>query len=142
MADWEMPGTSTAPWIWHDTREDPHGSNLSHTWGKWMTFHPPCEIDDAWTKAKQLIDLGDVGSCKFAKVSTVAYLRNSACVIIWYSPDDLACVATGEQIVEGMEYLKRCYYKTDNQTRSGVYSGRGRGAAHTRSVPGFSEKRK
>ena len=95
--------------------------------GKWMTFHSFDTIDNAWKKAKSLVDAGMVGTCRNIKVHTIAAskLENQTdSVIIWYALDDAKCIETGKLIVNEMQYLAQyCYYKLDSTTLANISKG-------------------
>jgi Leucine-rich repeat (LRR) protein len=93
--------------------------------GKWMLFCPRTEVDEKWDKVKESIKHGDLWS---AKVSTCGDNYNH--VIIIYTRD----YSDVTDVINVLDYLElselkppqtKIYYKTDEQTRAGIYTGGG-----------------
>ncbi|KAF2894933.1 hypothetical protein ILUMI_11241 [Ignelater luminosus] len=112
------------PWLYASNEKYPYEEVNFEKVGKWMIFPPEEKIDSIWNKIKESIKDGSLWSCK---VSTSNY------AIMIYTKDytDIDDVIKVLQYLEstGLKSNRVIHYKTDQQTRSGIYAGRGRRAS-------------
>lgn len=92
--------------------------------GKWLLFLSEDEIDDAWDKIKIGVRNGDLWSAK----TSASYHGDPSYVVKIYTKDynDL------DDVIRVLDYLEnseikpsdtKIYYKTEEQTRAGIYHG-------------------
>lgn len=116
--DWEA-----TPWLyaWNNKYEDDYDSNLV---GKWMIFVPFSKVNDLWIRIKEAITDSHLWN---SKVST-AKNGNRIYAIMIYTKD----YTDIEDVISVLDYLEKSglkppgraiKYKTDNQTRAGIYCG-------------------
>ncbi|MBU0456446.1 MAG: putative phosphothreonine lyase domain-containing protein [Pseudomonadota bacterium] len=120
-----IPSQFTGYWIYHSKDEayrwglpEYDASNI----GKWMLFYHRSRIDAVWKKIKLGIDAGDLWH---AKVSGINPSKKTHAIMV-YTPDfhDLSDVVRVHDALVTNELKNGCLrYKTDNQTRAGIYSG-------------------
>ena len=116
----------TTYWLWAENNKyDGIAINHSNV-GKWMLFPSSDTVNETWEKVKTGIKSGDLWH---AKVSAHNPQEPAKYAIMIYTKDftDIA------DVVRVLAYLEASglhpagarpiYYKTDNQTRSGVYAG-------------------
>lgn len=115
---------SDRPWLYAKNDSDTDWYMDPELVGKWMLFVPQNIVDETWDKVKTGVKNGHIWS---AKVSTTNPRYTSYALMI-YTKDytDL------EDVIQVLDYLEsseikpplmNIYYKTDEQTRAGVYSG-------------------
>lgn len=91
--------------------------------GKWMLFIPPKYIRECWDKIKEGVSSGNLSCAKTIPASrfydvyaTMIYTKD------YKDKSDVARVLK-YLISVGLKGKRRIYYKTDDQTRAGIYSG-------------------
>ncbi|KAF9356304.1 hypothetical protein BGX26_005452 [Mortierella sp. AD094] len=130
--------TIDAYWIYAYKSSATYESGANY--GKWMLFYAKPVLDEKWERVKNLLEqglLGDVAKCSTAKENPDA-TSSKAGVIIVYTPDytdqdDVYRVA--KVLHEELEYGATMYYKTDDQTRAGLYAIRGSKKNHIYRYP-------
>lgn len=110
-------------WLWAKNNKYDSTSVNNSKIGKWMIFPSKTQVDKLWEKVKEGVRVGDLWD---AKVSTVKPSPGAHVIIIYTKNyEDV-------QDVRVLDYLEKAkmkdvnrviYYKTDNQTYAGVYSG-------------------
>ena len=106
--------------------------------GKWMLFYDNGNLDEAWSKIKDLYDKRELTGISSMKVSTAAKnpraTSNSSGVIICYCgpfDNETAQMQYGQNLIDKMDYkygTQRCnngrppyiYYKPDEMTMTGT----------------------
>lgn len=112
---------SDTPWLYaqNNKYDESHYEKV----GKWMLFLPKASVNEIWNKIKAAITTGDLWH---AKVSTTNPEKASYAIMI-YTKDhtDLNDVISVLDFLE-VSGIKSTHtiikYKTDEQTRAGVYS--------------------
>jgi hypothetical protein len=110
--------------------ERKNGAYPTHTpnGGKWLIFVSSSEVDALWDTIRRATEDGQLGG--YAKVSTALQNPNAN------SPDKVICVYTYDctdetdvkRIREELRHLgitSEIRYKTDQETKAGIYSKRG-----------------
>ena len=99
----------------------------NETTGKWMIFTPAADVDRTWLMVATAVRKGGSlnGLAVQAKVSTKKNARNNQHVICIYTDDynDIQIVAKCYYELRRFGFSQRLFYKTDQQTIAGVYSG-------------------
>lgn len=112
----------TSYWLWAENDKYKHLELDPHKIGKWMLFVKKGKVDVAWEKIKNAIKSGDLWHSKVS-----AGDESSRHVIIVYTKD----YTDIDDVVNCLKFLEQSglkppnqviKYKTDDQTRAGVYS--------------------
>lgn len=115
---------SDSPWLY--ARNNKY-ENVDHKKvGKWMLFLPKDKVNVVWDKIKMAVANGELWDSKVSTTNT----EKTSHVIIIYTKDytDL------NDVIQVLDYLESSeikppqvtvYYKTDQQTSAGIYSGGG-----------------
>jgi len=91
--------------------------------GKWMLFIPPRYINECWDKIIAGVKSGNLYSAKTLPAikvdkvyATMIYTKD------YEDKEDIARVLN-YLVSVGLKGKRKIYYKTDDQTRAGIYSG-------------------
>ena len=111
-------------WLYHQ----PAASYEHVDVGKWMLFYDRAQLDDAWMRAKALLDAGHLPGVIRMKTSTSRENDRASSdggVLIFYcshSHDESHIQQIGQQILDSMLHTSSAYicYKTDVQTHAGT----------------------
>lgn len=97
--------------------------------GKWCFFVAEKFIDDTWRNVKRAVEEGKLW--EFAKASTAWRSAGGVYVVLVYTydSDDEADVMRIRAYLREMGFKRAVPYKTDAQTRAGIYSDSGGGFA-------------
>lgn len=114
-------------WLWaRNNKYSDNGYDFEKV-GKWMLFVRKDQVDAVWNKIKEAVSNGDLFS---SKVSTTSepYDPNESHAIMIYTQDHTDL----NDVIDVLNFLQSSgisppeitiRYKTDAQTRSGIYSG-------------------
>lgn len=116
------------PWIRESRRENEERNvyPLPDESGKWMTFYDMSDLDQAWSRAKDLYRSGQLPGIKSMKVSTAmptGYPASQGVVIFYCGPasDKNKMMTIGHDLARKMDYNQQYIcYKTDMQTIQGI----------------------
>ena len=97
--------------------------------GKWVFHVAEKYIDDTWQNVKRAVEAGKLW--KFAKASTAWRSKGGVYVLLVYTHDsgDEKDVMRIRAYLREMGFKRRAPYKTDAQTRAGIYSDNSDGVA-------------
>lgn len=96
--------------------------------GKWMLFPTKDQVNATWDKIKEAIMNGDLWESKVSTTSSKSGYQNHAIMIYTKDHTDLNDVINVLDFLESSGIKpshQTIRYKTDQQTRDGVYSGGG-----------------
>lgn len=133
QVDWFLQDTILSPeeeldknvsWIYAIQIENPYKELDRNKIGKWMLYIPENHIHDIWYKICEGVKSKNIWA---AKVNPKSHLRNETYVIIIYTYN----FEDRKDVRRVLDYLlknnltlgKTIYYKTDQQTRQGIYAG-------------------
>jgi len=125
-------------WLWarSQTKAFPSGPRT----GKWMLFYDKSVIDERWTAVKTLVEhdlLGGLAKCSTARENSNATSSKTGVIIVYTSDylDQEEVYRVAVTLHEKMDYKKTIYYKTDDQTYSGLYAKNGSKVNHLYRYP-------
>ncbi|KAF9936474.1 hypothetical protein BGZ67_002335 [Mortierella alpina] len=125
-------------WVWAESTSKPLVSGLRT--GKWMLFYDKSILDAKWAAVKELVEhdqLGGLAKCSTAMENPNAMSSKTGVIIIYTSDydnqEEVYDVAVKLQLA--LEYNKPMYYKTDDQTRAGMYAKNGSKKNHLYKYP-------
>ena len=117
-----LPGV----WLWQTGPLDGLLPRSDRRTGKWMVFLSSSQADALWPVVKNAIKSGCLASiATAAKISLPNPSKLNSHVLIIYTFDynDKKTVADCLSAIRRLGILVKLYYKTDDQTHSGIYSG-------------------
>ena len=119
-----VPSTATrTDWLWATRAR----GSANETTGKWMIFTSAADVDRAWLLIVAAVRKGGSlnGLAVQAKVSTAKNRSGNTHVTCVYTDDfnDIQTVAKCLYELRRLGFGQRLFYKSDQQTLAGVYSG-------------------
>jgi hypothetical protein len=113
---------SKAPWRYAFN----HNNNKQRTSnsGKWLIFVSRNEVDKAWEIIERETMLGNLGTSSKVSTRSDKYPQHVICVYT-YDYMDKGDVMRVREHLRKLGFIRKMPYKTDNDTRNGIYSHNG-----------------
>lgn len=118
--------SSSAFWLYQSGPLKDSKTGPSGRIGKWMVFLSTARADELWPKIKANLKSGELASAAIAaKISVPKPDKPNSHVLIIYTSDftDKVTVRKCLAAIRALGITGEIYYKTDQQTFSGLYAG-------------------